>query len=757
MYHLYRLAAMLVLVSTLIFWPAPASAVPARQEPSAPTAGDSYLPGWVHFGANDTLISNRIYALQRSGDGTLWAGTAAGLSIRTPGDDWISYTPADGLAGEKVNAIAADPITPALHWFATADGASALDDGGHPDDPASHQWINFGKPDGLVAPYLAAAAPDAFGNVWFGATYAPATYNEIGYGLSKLNHGGTPFDKSDDTWQSYTTENSDLSSDAIYAILPDGAAGQVWVGTAKGLDYFDGTWTHYGLPQKITGPVRAIIRHAGVLWLATGGGVVGLDTAGTPHHPADDKTVVFDAFNSDLRINDVATVSFDGAGRLWVATSFEGSDFAIGGGVSVADLGGTALDPSDDRWANYLTEDGLSHDAVRALAQADGAIWFGTDDGLTLLDYGASPFEQADNTWSIDRSNQQSIGQTVLAILDEAGSHVWLGTDQGLILLDYRFTPLDKSDDRWYFYTDVAYVVPGAVRALARDAFGRLWIGNSSGLMVLDTKGTLYDTYDDEYLYYDDLNQLQFLEVNDLFVDSKNRVWIVEGNASDRALQVVEMDDPEDSASAYWATFSLPRSGFPPAALRSVVTSGSKVWIGASSGIAELDFGESPFDATLFDDGGDTWTLYTTATSAIPENNVRDLLLDARGNLWAALATQGVAVRQADGPWQHFTQADGLVLPSVQVLARDAAGAIWMGTSGAGISVLDHGGTLGDKGDDTWTTYAAGVALPSGYIRALAGDRWGQHWVGSFGAGASLKSDVEFSRSLLPYVEKVGP
>ena len=132
-------------------------------------------------------------------------------------------------------------------------------------------------------------------------------------------------------------------------------------------------------------------------------------------------------------------------------------------------------------------------------------------------------------------------------------------------------------------------------------------------------------------------------------------------------------------------------------------------------------------------------------------------LLDKQGNLWAALATQGVSVRQAGGSWQHFTPADGLVMPGVQVLAGDAAGSVWIGTSGAGISVLDHGGTLGDKGDDTWTTYAAGVALPSGYIRALAVDRWGQLWVGSFGAGASVKSDVQFSRALLPYVEKVGP
>lgn len=752
-----RAVTLLLLLLSALLGPARLDAAPAGQDGATPSAADGYLPGWAHFGADDSLISSNIYALHAPGDGSLWAGTAAGLSLRTQAGEWVSFTPADGLAGEQVYAIAADPLNPALHWFATADGAAALDDGGHPDDPSFHQWINFDKTDGLVAPYLAAVTPDSFGNVWFGATYAPDSVDAIGYGLSKLSHGGTPFDKSDDSWQSFTTDDSDLSSDAVYAILPGGAAGQVWIGTGAGLDYFDGTWTHYGPAQEIDGPVRAIVSHAGLLWLATGDGVVGLDTAGTPHDPSDDKSITFDAFNSGLRLNDITAVAFDGAGRLWAATAVGYIDTWFGGGVSVADLGGTPLDRSDDRWDDFITEDGLSHNAVRALAFNGDAAWLGTYDGLTLFEYGASPFEPAGDTWTIYRSNRQSIGQTVLAILDEAGSHVWLGTDQGLVLLDYRYTPLDRSDDRWYYYSDVAIYLPGAIRALARDAYGRLWIGNSYGLLMLDTNGTLDRTYDDDYLYYDDLNRLRYLEVNDLFVDSENRVWIVEGNAADRAVQVVQMSDPTEPSSARWATFTPPRSGYPPAALRSVVGAGSKVWLGSASGIAELDFGESPFDASSINDGGDKWTIHSTATSALPENNVHDLLLDAQGNLWAALATQGVGVRQPGGSWQHFTQADGLALPGVQVLANDAAGNIWIGTSGAGISVLDHGGTLADKSDDAWTTYAAGVALPSGYIRALAVDRWGQQWVGSFSAGASVKSDVQFSRALLPYVEKVGP
>ena len=752
-----RAAASLILLMSLLLGPARLHASPAAQEGATPDAGDGYLPGWAHFGADDTLLSSNIYTLDAAAGGYLWAGTAAGLSLRTPAGEWVSFTPADGLAGEQVYAIAADPGDPALYWFATADGAAALDDGGHPDDPAFHQWVNFDKADGLVAPYLAAVAPDGFGNVWFGASYAADTSGTVGYGLSRLSHGGTPFDKSDDSWLNFTAEDSDLSSDAVFAILPDGAAGQIWVGTEEGLDYFDGAWTHYGAAQAVNGPVRAIVKQAGLLWLATARGVVGLDTAGTPHDLSDDKSVVFDAFNSGLRISDIADIGFDAAGRLWAATAVAIADTWFGGGVAVADLGGTPLDPSDDDWADFIAEDGLSNNAVHALAHAGSTVWLATYDGLTLLDYVASPFETGDNVWTVHRSNRQSIGQTVLTILDEAGSLVWLGTDQGLVLLDYRYTPLDRSDDRWYYHTSVATILPGSIRALARDAFGRLWIGNSSGLLVLDTNGTPAESSDDTYFYYDDLNRLRYLEVNDLFVDSENRMWIAEGNAADRAVQVVQMTAPTAPSEARWATFTPPRSGYPAAALRSVVAAGSRAWLGSTSGIAELDFGASPFDASSTNAGDDTWTIYSTATSALPENNVHDLLLDKQGNLWAALATQGVSVRQAGGSWQHFTPADGLVMPGVQVLVGDAAGSVWIGTSGAGISVLDHGGTLGDKGDDTWTTYAAGVALPSGYIRALAVDRWGQLWVGSFGAGASVKSDVQFSRALLPYVEKVGP
>src|SRR5690606_39896465 len=63
-------------------------------------------------------------------------------------------------------------------------------------------------------------------------------------------------------------------------------------------------------------------------------------------------------------------------------------------------------------WSSDVCSSDL-HNAVRALACNDDAAWLGTYDGLTLFEYGASPFEPAGDTWTIYRSNRQTIGQTV--------------------------------------------------------------------------------------------------------------------------------------------------------------------------------------------------------------------------------------------------------------------------------------------------------------------------------------------------------
>ena len=66
--------------------------------------------------------------------------------------------------------------------------------------------------------------------------------------------------------------------------------------------------------------------------------------------------------------------------------------------------------------------------------------------------------------------------------------------------------------------------------------------------------------------------------------------------------------------------------------------------------------------------------------------------------------------------------------------------------------MLDYSGTLADKSDDLWLTRVGEETLLSGNTRSIAVDSWGQVWVGTFGGGAGVYSDLSLERVYLPTV-----
>ncbi|MFQ5854540.1 MAG: two-component regulator propeller domain-containing protein [Anaerolineae bacterium] len=64
----------------------------------------------------------------------------------------------------------------------------------------------------------------------------------------------------------------------------------------------------------------------------------------------------------------VRAITFDAAGRLWLATS---------SGLSVLDHTGTPFDKADDTWTRFSTSDGLAGNGVRGiLFDASGRLSF---------------------------------------------------------------------------------------------------------------------------------------------------------------------------------------------------------------------------------------------------------------------------------------------------------------------------------------------------------------------------------------------
>ncbi len=117
-------------------------------------AGSIYAQSYTE--ANG-LAQNSVYAVHRSRDGTVWAGTLTGGVSQFRDGRFTTYTTANGLSSNTVNSIAETPD--GTMWFATPEGVTALSRG---------KWQVFETVDGLPSANVNCLSSDSSGVLWIG-------------------------------------------------------------------------------------------------------------------------------------------------------------------------------------------------------------------------------------------------------------------------------------------------------------------------------------------------------------------------------------------------------------------------------------------------------------------------------------------------------------------------------------------------------------------------------------------------------------
>ncbi|MFQ5594880.1 MAG: two-component regulator propeller domain-containing protein, partial [Anaerolineae bacterium] len=467
---------------------------------------------WATFSEEDGLVYRRVYALVVDQQERVWAGTTNGLSVLdfagTPfdksDDTWTTFTSDDGLTDDDVYGLTLD--SQGRVWMATyGGGIFVLDHAGTPFDKIDDTWTQFTTSDGLVNNFVYAVLLDEpAGRAWVGSW---------GYGISRLDYAGTVENKSDDTWTTLTTDDP-LPENYVPALLPDGD--HVWAGTGGGgLAVTDGeTWTTFTAADGlVSNYVYAITARNGLKWVGTSGGLNAFDDAGTPYDSADDTWASFRT-DDGLNTNSVYDLEFDEVGRLWMGSNprWSGSEY-VDGGLSVLDDAGTPFDNADDTWMTYVPVDSggvlngwgyeIATDDAQRLWAATYPWWTGSEyegGGLVLLDHAGTPFDKADDTWTVFTTTHGLASDWVYSVAVDDDGRVWAGTSSGLNVLDHAGTPFDKTDDTWVRFRDSDGLAGNAVWGILIDASGRLWLATSGGLSVLDTAGTPFEKSDDGWL-----------------------------------------------------------------------------------------------------------------------------------------------------------------------------------------------------------------------------------------------------------------
>ena len=325
---------------------------------------------------------------------------------------------------------------------------------------------HLGVQDGLSHGAIKTIAQDSHGFIWIGTANGLNRFD----GLELRN---------------YRAENTvgSLDNDYIRDILL-AHDGTLWIATGQGISRYNpqgGHFTNYPLPTREGGENTLAYKISedseGDLWVATGGlGLARFEREQErytlyQHDP--------EAPESTPSSNFLYTVKADPSGGLWLGTRSTGLDF---------------FEPERGRNRNWRHNaqraDSLSHNIVYSvLIDHQGQIWAGTrGGGLNRL----RPDQQGFDRFQHDPDNNQSLaGNRIWGMIEDQEKALWIVTETGVSRMQARYEGLFQS-----LRNDplVSRSLPtNAVNAVFQSADGVLWFGTyGSGVSRVDPAMTRF-------------------------------------------------------------------------------------------------------------------------------------------------------------------------------------------------------------------------------------------------------------------------
>ncbi len=441
------------------------------------------------------IPANQIHALEHGADGTLWIGTAGGVSRHVGGrTQRLSF--GEGLAQQNVNDILSDPD--GTVWFATGAGLCQYD---------GRNLVTLARPAGLPGEKIYALVRARDGALWMGTSQGLVRFD--GADFTRLRpfdgfsaHDVRRFHEARDgaIWFADTLEGgayrydgktfsrlgleNGLLSDVIYDIA-ETSDGALWFATGRGLSKFNGTTVvNYleedGLSNRW---VRDIfVDSDDVLWCANGWGVSRFDPKGFIRFTHRDGLG-----NSEGNAPEVLAIEPEPDGSVWIGTGWAG------------------VFRSDGKKLRSVTSSSPKPYVRQIHRAADGTLWFGTDSGIMKQERGqmirvlernwviALSSDDQGNLWyghgwnggGLSRYNPRTGDETVFgkaqglpddqvwALEPSLDGGLWVGTSAGLAR--YRGGKIEDFRERLGIPT-------GAVFSIRRDADETLWINSHQGL-----------------------------------------------------------------------------------------------------------------------------------------------------------------------------------------------------------------------------------------------------------------------------------
>jgi diguanylate cyclase (GGDEF)-like protein len=358
----------------------------------------------------------------------------------------------------------------------------------------------------------------------------------------------------------------------------------------------------------------------------------------------------------------------------------------------------------------YSLEEGLSQQAVNAIVQdAEGFMWFGTEDGLNRFD--GYEFRQLRH----NRGNESSLPNGWIASLVASEDGLWIATDGGGIVFRNATSGLLESPA---ILRDTPELQ--RVRSHARDRLGRLWIASrDAGIAVYDPRSG-------------ELKQLRHSLTDTATLSSDSTFNLIHLRSGDTLVGTANGLDRLSAANLDVTRIALPTELTPAGKslrVRSLAEStDGMVWVGTDAGLGR------------YDPRSERWRVYrenSADPASLPDNRVQTLLIDSQGRLWVGLIRGLAWFNSATESFSSYRRepSETRSLPDDYIISlfEDRGGSLWIGTKSGGLAKWNP---------RTWSFGHFRASADEGFtdrnITSFAEDKQGRLWIGTFGSGINL-------------------
>ena len=544
------------------------------------------------------------------------------------------------------------------------------------------------------------------------------------------------------------TENDGLPANSIWSLAQD-ADGFLWIGTRAGLMRFDGVrfvvWEHdTDLAQTETDITAVYPARDGSLWIGYGG-------SGGISRLKDGRVDVYRPTDG-LRQGYVRGIVQDRDGVIWAGAR---------GGLSRF---------QDNRWERVGAEYGLADDDILGLYEDQlHNLWIGTAGGVFVRKRGTDAFTRVAQGTSVEE---------VHAFSEDASGALWASDRRG---------PLE----RLIAGGEGAMGPPPRRRASSRmihDSRGNLWVAQrGKGLLHVPRGSRGIDGHVRR------LTSEQGLAGNDVVAvleDREGNIWVAtDGGVSRLSPSLVSLVSDVGAENGGIAVTSdgstwiandtrivrlgggqpvwfTQREGLPGRRITALhADRQGTLWAAADGGLARYAQGRfiwSPFDAgdaprpiqamadyprgglwlSTADGGRFRWhngrVELLRETPELSGKITCALYTGRDGTVWEGFADGSLAMHRRDGTHVYSTR-DGLAAGSVNAIAEDRNGTIWVGTN-TGLTRFTDG---------QFASLPLRKILPGNMVVAIVEDRAGFLWLG-MSSGLLRLHPAEFEKAIDP-------